>query len=34
MKVIERELKRKGFMGQNIPNRPIAKNGTLYLYKK
>jgi broad specificity phosphatase PhoE len=34
MKIIERELKRRGFKGQNIPNRPIPKNGKLYLYKK
>ncbi|MDP4146706.1 MAG: histidine phosphatase family protein [Bacillota bacterium] len=34
MTVIERELKRRGFRGQNIPKRPIAKNGTLHLYKK
>jgi broad specificity phosphatase PhoE len=34
MKIIERELRSRGFRGQNIPIRPIAKNGTLYLYKK
>lgn len=34
MRIVERELKRRGFVGQNIPKRPIAKNGTLHLYKK
>lgn len=31
MKILERELKRRGFSGQNIS---IPKNGKLYLYKK
>lgn len=31
MRVLQKELKRRGFSGQNIRN---AKNGTLYLYKK
>lgn len=34
MRIIERELKIRGFIGQNIPKIPIPKNGKLYLYKK